>query len=110
MTPPGKEAAEMASMMCSTESVALAVRLGDYVNDPLHQICMPAYYRQTTYRISADKPNCRICLLSDNLLLVRQMLKLHPDTVQEAPCATPDESLWLMRQCRHFIIPNSSYN
>lgn len=110
VTQPGKEAAEMASVMRSTESVALAVRLGDYVNNPLHQICTPAYYQQAIDRICAYKPGCRIFLFSDDLPLARQLLKLPADTVAEAPCATPNESLWLMSQCRHFIISNSSFH
>lgn len=94
----------------NTESCCLAVRLGDYVNNPTHQICTKEYYQMAIDKIIELYPNCVFYLFSDTIELAKESLMLPANTVFEAGNDPDYETLRLMSNCKHFILSNSSFS
>lgn len=100
----------VADQMQNTESVCLAVRLGDYVNHPLHQVCTPNYYQNAILRMRQIKPKCRFYLFSDDIQQAGKMINLPEKCIVEPQNCSNHETLWLMSNCKNFIISNSSFH
>ena len=97
--------------MESSESVCVAVRLGEYVKHPVHQVCTPEYYKKAIAIVREKKPNCKIFLFSDDIPMAMNMLGMNSEQVVcEAGTATAAETLFTMAHCKNFIISNSSFN
>lgn len=107
---PSKPAQEMSERMQREESVCLAVRLGDYINHPMHYVCTPDYYNQAIEKMKQMCPDSVFYLFSDDIQMAEKLLKLPDVYVKEPACATPNETLWVMSHCKHFIISNSSFH
>jgi hypothetical protein len=102
-------AQELAKTMQSSNSVFIHVRRGDYtipkVADFQGQMTMP-YYEKALELVASKHPNPRAFIFSDD---TEWCLKNTPwgEVVQIRDRYI---DLWLMRQCRHAIIANSSYS
>jgi hypothetical protein len=103
---------------CGDRSVLLHVRRTDYVGNPFHLVLPMDYYRNAASLIAATVPDPVFFVFSDDQEWCRANLHLPYRTiVAEDADHTPqngpsreDASLWLMRQCRHAIIANSSFS
>lgn len=107
---PSKTVQMMAEQMRTTESVCIGVRLGDYINHPMHCVCTPDYYRRAVKKIKQIRPYSRFYLFSDDIQLAEQLLGLPDDHMTEPICSSSNETLWLMSNCKHFVISNSSFH
>ncbi len=97
------------------DAVAIHVRRGDYVSNPLatayHGLCGLDYYRGAIRRLEATVPQPHCFVFSDDLDWVRANLDTgHPTTWVGHNTDTPWEDLRLMAACRHCIVANSSFS
>ncbi|MEI6727382.1 MAG: alpha-1,2-fucosyltransferase [Actinomycetes bacterium] len=115
-TPPSAAAAELARQMGRGESVSLHVRRGDYVSEPevarIHQVCDETYYARCLEYLAPRLNDPHFYVFSDEPDWVREHLHVpFPTTiVADHYAATEVEDLWLMAQCRHHVIANSSFS
>jgi len=99
-----------------SSSVALHVRRGDYVNDPvvtnMHGSCSLQYYAAAIGRMAAEVTNPHFFIFSDDPAWVSGNFAMdHPCTVVgHNGVEAAHEDLRLMSLCRHHIIANSSFS
>jgi hypothetical protein len=109
-------AALLADEMRSGDSVSLHVRRGDYVSEPpvsqVHLVCDPDYYARCVRHMSERFDDARYYVFSDEPGWARDNLRLPRGTtiVADRCCATAVHEMWLMAQCRHHVIANSSFS
>lgn len=113
--PVTKASLQIAQRMRETESVGLHVRRGDYVshwrNRLRYKACSADYYRKAVAEITQRRGRCDIFVFSDDHAWVRE--HLGDSTWSQINHNGPDrdyEDLWLMSQCRHHIIANSTFS
>lgn len=96
--------------MQEDNSVCVHIRRGDYVGDPMHEICNEQYYNQAMnyYREQLEHPV--FYLFSDDKEYIRRTYQEYED-VKIVSGALPDyEELVIMSCCKHFILSNSSFS
>jgi hypothetical protein len=105
----------MASQIGSAESVALHMRWFD-AGDGSHSSNMSqGYYAQALPQLLAKIPAAHFFLFSDRpdqaATLLAPLMGARPFTLVEhnATSGNAEADFWLMRQCRHFIIGNSTF-
>lgn len=99
----------------SSIAVSLHVRRGDYITDnnaaKVHGTCDIRYYQKAVQKITETSKNSTIFVFSDDILWAKQ----HLDTdntyfIESIDNRPPHEDMYLMSQCHHNIIANSSYS
>ena len=97
-------------------AISLHIRHGDYVNNAkinsYHGTCNLNYYKKAIYYIQQRIVNSYIFVFSDDIKWARDNLKNNGnitfvDLFNKAPDA---EEMYLMSQCKHNIIANSSFS
>jgi hypothetical protein len=113
---PTPQAAAKAAALTGRTTVAVHVRRGDYVAKDdaarFHGCCPPVYYDQACDRLSRELPDAVFCIFSDDPAWARANLKLPAQAEfisSSGPHATM-EDFFLLTQCRHFIIANSTFS
>lgn len=100
-------------------SVAVHIRRGDYVSRPQaaahHGSCSLDYYRSALEQLKQRHGKLRVYAFSDDPDWVREHFTpsvcAHMGlTIVSGNQHAPHEDLWLMQQCRHFVIANSSFS
>lgn len=96
-------------------SVAVHVRRGDYVTNPVAQQVLgtqtPSYYESAAKYIKRKLKNVHFYVFSDDPIWASQnILTGHKSTTYLPTSQEPYEDLELMRACDHFIIANSSFS
>ena len=98
------------------QSVAIHIRRGDYVSDPVaterHLICDMPWYKAAWNFVRSNLEDSHAFVFSDDPAWVRDNLNFEGNiTIVEN---TPDEEPWKdmarMSLCEHYIISNSSYS
>jgi hypothetical protein len=113
---PSPRAAERARSLEGAVSVAVHVRRGDYVANSdasqFHGTCSAAYYEEACLRISRDLPGALFCVFSDDPDWARASLRIPARTehLSERGPLAAHEDFFLMCQCRHFVIANSTFS
>jgi len=108
--------AAMQASLAASPAVSLHVRRGDYVSKPevarFHGICEMGYYRRAMDHMLTLVPDAVFHIFSDDPQWVStEFPKQHRWTlVDDWPSKAPWVDLWLMSQCDHHIIANSSYS
>nr|WP_315463754.1 alpha-1,2-fucosyltransferase [uncultured Rhodoferax sp.] len=105
----------MAAQIASTDSVALHVRWFD-TGDSAHSSNMSqAYYAAAIPHLLARIPSAHFFVFSDRpketAQLLAPLMGEQPFTLVQhnAKTGNAEADFWLMRQCRHFIIGNSTF-
>jgi hypothetical protein len=99
-----------------TYSVSIHVRRGDYVANPrtnnVHGTCSLDYYKNTISMIMAKIHKPKFFIFSDDLLWTKENFNfLSGKEFIETHKEVPDhEQIYLMSQCKHNIIANSSFS
>jgi len=96
--------------------VAIHVRRGDYVSDPVarskHLVCEPDWYRRAWLRVASRWPTATAVVFSDDVVWAQKNLMLE-GSVFYVPSDSARPS-WVdlaqMSQCDHFIISNSTFS
>lgn len=97
--------------MKSSNSVALTVRRGDFIGNPLHDVCDINYFHRAIHEITKYVENPVFFIFSDNLEWTKENLnmdKAHFFMGHNFPNFYED--MRLIRNCKHHIIPNSTFS
>jgi len=93
--------------------VALHVRRGDYVTNPVvarkRSVCDLGYYKRAVDRLNSVVPNATVFAFSDDRIWVEKQLSKDLNIVLLDEFSTVAD-LMLMASCKHFIIANSTYS
>lgn len=101
-----------ANLIKNSNSVALHIRMGDYVNHPLHGgICTPEYYQQAIDLIQQKTEAPRYFIFSNDVTWCKNNLGLSGAVYIEGNEGENSfRDMQLMSLCRHNIIANSSFS
>ncbi|MEE9339090.1 MAG: alpha-1,2-fucosyltransferase [Methylococcaceae bacterium] len=116
ITSTSSDTKEYLQKISTTESVSLHVRRGDYVANlhtkNVHGLCDIPYYRDSYEMISRKVNKPHFFIFSDDLAWAKENLKfVAPLTfIEFDDAATDNEEVFLMSQCHHNIIANSSFS
>jgi hypothetical protein len=100
----------------NSESVSIHIRRGDYVTNlktnTIHGTCEINYYKRAIKEINKIKKNIKFFIFSDDLDWAKDNFKFVNSRVfVELDENIPDhEEMFLMSQCKHNIIANSSFS
>lgn len=97
------------SKICNTESVALHIRRGDFVGSNLHDLCTEKYYINAIDFIKGQVPKAIFFVFSDDMAYCKSFLERQPNCIFVEAQNTVT-AFWLMKQCEHFILSNSSFS
>ena len=96
----------------NSNSVAVHVRRGDYVSKPKYRkilyVCRKKYYENALNFISERVENARFFVASDDPKWVRENFEGKNITFMEP--SGHFEDFYLMSQCRHAVISNSTFS
>ena len=106
---------ELAEKLKQTASVSIHIRRGDYKNATVqqyHGILTESYYQEAIRQISTQIKNPLFFIFSDDIDWVKMNLLFDSNTtfVSGNISHTHYEDFYLMSQCRHNIIGNSSFS
>lgn len=102
--------------ICDGESVSLHIRRGDYISDTkannILGICPLDYYKTAVLAINDNIDNPHYYIFSDDIDWTKENIDfIDAITFVELAQDIPDhEEMWLMSQCQHNIIANSSFS
>jgi len=97
----------------SERSVCMHVRRGDYVGNPFYAQLGKEYYENALHNIQEKVAIDRVYIFSDNPTWCRENLhfSMPVEYVGKEYVGEQDTGhFWLMQQCHHFIIANSSFS
>lgn len=106
----------IAKKMAQANSVSLHVRRGDYVSNAhtnsVHGVCSLEYYQSCINQLQGSTESMHVFIFSDDPSWCQQNLALGcPVTyVQHNGAEQAHEDLWLMTQCKHHVVANSSFS
>ena len=106
---------KLLSEIAKMESVSLHVRRGDYVSDQRTSawlgVCSNEYYTQAIQKITEKVTNPHFFIFSDDPVWARENITpKFPTTYMPNNSKHPEEDMYLMSQCKHNIIANSSFS
>lgn len=114
--PLSDKAQKIKDQILDSTSVSLHIRRGDYVSDSktkaVHGVCSLEYYKKGMERIQNTDPDATFFIFSDDLAWAKENL----DFINKIKFVgldknAPDqEEVYLMSQCKHNIIANSSFS
>lgn len=94
------------------KSICIHIRRGDYLNNPVFNVCNTEYYYRAINKMQMLVPEANYYVFSDNIEEVKELFSKYPDLhfsyIDEK--YTDQESLYLGTCCKHFIMTNSSYS
>jgi glycosyltransferase involved in cell wall biosynthesis/predicted SAM-dependent methyltransferase/tetratricopeptide (TPR) repeat protein len=113
----GLEARKILATIQHCEAVCLNVRRADFVSNPktnaIHGFCGEEYFRAASQRIAAKVKSPHFFIFSDDIEWCRRT-----NLVGDLPCTFVSHDLagprfatylQLMKSCKHFILPNSTF-
>lgn len=106
------EAGNLKESLSSTESVAVHVRRGDYLQNPTFAVCDSAYYRRAMERMRGMLGSPQFYIFSDDPDWCRAEFRDTDTKIVDTGRAALDplHDLLLMSLASHHIISNSSYS
>ena len=101
---------DFASDLRQINSVAVHIRRTDYLTFRYH-VCGSDYYQRAIRKICSQIPNPHLFFFSDDINWVRDNIQFElPATYIEPDIGHPALDLWMMSQCRHRVLGNSSFS
>lgn len=106
---------QMAHRMQQQQSVAVHVRFFDTASDASGSANAPShYYRESISQMETRRPGAHYYVFSDRPAQARDCIPLPDERVtlvsHNQGDANAHADLWLMTQCQHFIIANSTFS
>jgi len=112
--PISKENNHYLKSICSSNSVALHFRRGDYVSKPLsrkvHAVCSNNYYYKGIELLHKTVKDLRFFIFSDDLRWVKNNFGFNENVIYISNEGPEFEHLYLMSQCKHQITANSTFS
>ena len=108
----GQENLRFLKEISERQSVAVHIRRTDYLNHATVFHNCGAWYYQSAIRIIADQVNePHFYFFSDDPEWARENIRCEfPSTYIHPDLGSPEVDLWLMSQCRHRILANSTFS
>ena len=103
----------LAQQIEATESVAIHIRRGDYLNNPVHNVFDISYIEKGIALLQKTfGDRIHLFIFSDDLQWCRENLNTLFPTISRIYCdgGNGKEDLQLMSMCKHFVIANSSFS
>lgn len=105
----------MAAEICNCNAVSIHIRRGDYLSDHYANgfagVCTPEYYAKAIEYIKSRVENVRFYIFTDDPEWVNANFQLtNAVYVQHNTGADSWQDMYLMSQCSHNIIANSSFS
>ncbi len=105
----------------STTPVSIHIRRGDYVKNPrmrnIYDVCSVNYYSLAISNILNKYPGATFFIFTDDVDWVKSSKFIFPNSILVSEMKTiagdplrPSQELFLMSQCQHNIIANSSFS
>lgn len=99
-------------------SAFITVRRSDYVGSDFHNVLTPEYYREACYLVHKHTPFPHFFVFSDEPEWCKKNFEIpydftvvgSYDQTTHTHLGREDEDLWLMRNCRHAVMANSSFS
>jgi hypothetical protein len=111
---PGELSRRMAEQIAAAPMpVSLHIRRGDYLTVfGEHAMLSGKYYDAAMARMRTQFPNCSFFIFTDDVAHAREWVADRPGfvVVDHNDTLTAHEDLWLMSNCRHHIIANSTFS
>lgn len=106
-SPMGSEIQTLADRLRNGPSVFVHIRRQEYGYK-----LTPEYYRSAVELVSSSVPSAKFFVFGDDATWARAQLTLPSDTcyMDDLILRSEIEDLWLMTQCKHAIIANSSFS
>ncbi len=107
-----KKTKEEAYLLDNSNSVAIHVRRGDYLNKlDLYGLCSKAYYDEAITHIRERVPNPNLVFFSDDINWVKEHINCAGATYVDWNTSIDSwQDMYLMSCCKHNIIANSSFS
>ncbi len=105
-----EETAQFIAKIEAQESVCVHVRLGDYCNHPVHELCDVAYYNKALAKMKELHPDAKLFLFSNEPDKAKELLDIPADVEVESGKCPDYEMMHAMSKCNHFIMANSSFS
>ena len=95
----------------SSHSVMVNIRRTDYLNNKLHGVLGQAYIQAAARIMQARVPHPKFFVFSDDIPWCRDHIRLADMVIVDHSCKGNKfgDYLQLMKLCKHFIIPNSTF-
>ncbi|NEZ54411.1 alpha-1,2-fucosyltransferase [Adonisia turfae] len=96
----------------NSNSVSVHVRRGDYVNSSIFDVCTPTYYKKAIDLFRKNLNNPKFYFFSDDIKWCRDVFSDSDYSFCDLEQArkNPLVDLYLMSQCKHNIIANSTFS
>lgn len=114
---PNSENLSLLNEIEKSESVAIHIRRGDYVNNPktlkFHGICSLDYYKDSMAYILDQKPNASFYIFSDDHNWVNENIVKNKNNMRLVTHNKGENSCWdlfLMSKCKNIITANSTFS
>ena len=95
-------------------SVCVSIRRGDYLSNPKvkkkHFVCDTPYFVNAVKTICNVVSNPTIICFSDDPQWVKENMSFGLPTIYESEGNTIEDKITLMRNCKHFVLSNSSFS
>lgn len=101
---------KMLNIAAATQSLAVSIRRGDFLQSSHLGVCSEEYYFNAIAHIRAVKDIDCIFVFSDDLNYCRELFSHLDGQVIYVEGFTAAKSLYLMSQCKHFAIANSTFS
>lgn len=101
--------AEIANTVDSN-TVALSIRRGDFLGNPLHNICSVKYFQRAIDRMRMKLNDPKFLVFSDEQDWVSNNMKFEVPVTLVPSFEDPMDHMRLMSLCKNHIIPNSTYS
>ena len=111
-----KKTKEYRQKIISVDSVSIHIRRGDYVTDSyinsIHGTCEVDYYKKAVSKIKKDYKNSHFFIFSDDISWAKKNFDFIDKKIFIEPNdeISDHEAIYLMSQCSHNIIANSSFS
>ncbi|EGP5048109.1 alpha-1,2-fucosyltransferase [Enterococcus faecium] len=94
----------------NSNSVCIHIRRGDYVGTD-YEVCTKHYYEKAISSLMTKIQNPKFYVFSDDIEWAKVNISCkNRDVVFVEEHNSAEKDLWLMRNCRHFIISNSTFS
>ncbi|MCI6713450.1 MAG: alpha-1,2-fucosyltransferase [Lachnospiraceae bacterium] len=93
-----------------SNAVCVHIRRGDYVNNPIFDVCKDSYYYNAMKYMTSIVQNPIFYVFSDSISQVEDEMEFPYPVVYVREQHEDYEDLYLMKHCRHFIMSNSTFS
>lgn len=96
--------------LIDSKTVAISIRRGDFVGNPLHNICSKEYFYRAIEKLQCLIEDLNLLVFSDDLAWVGRNMKFDKPYRIVPKLEDPMDYMRLMSLCKNHVIPNSTFS